>query len=326
MSIAEKILRAKADYDAVYEAGKAAGGGAEPVELVIEPDYIEANQRFSYETYNRVEDENCDVYEYHIYNMFGATVKVKTAMPDDSLNIYNDYEHELSYDTLENEFEVPITTNDGFEIWLSCVRADGPPQVVVSFKGIVVEKEPDYTACFDGSASGEYVDADLTTVRFGGFAGTNFTKISLPNCTELKESRNFAACPNLEIVELPEVTTVYGLDYTFYISTKLKSVSFPKLEYAPNGTGACFQRCTSLERVEFPKLSGTTISNFTFRQCSNLKVIIIGGSTLCPLGNTNAFNDCPYAIIYVPDNLVDTYKNATNWISLASRIKGLSEL
>lgn len=303
-----------------------AGGSAEPVEMVIEPDYIEMNCRFSYEMCERVGDENCDLYEYHIYDMFGATVKVKTAMPDDSLNVFNDYEHDFYDNNLDNEFEVPITTNDGFELWISCVRADGPPQVVVSFKGIVVEKEPDYTACFDGTIGGKYVDSELTVVRFGGFAGTNFTKISLPNCVELKESRNFAGCPNLEVVDLPKVKTVFGLDYTFNACPKIKKVSFPELESIPNGTGACFYNCPALKRVEFPKLSGTTIANYTFRQCNNLEVIIIGGSTLCPMSNTNAFTNCPNAIVYVPDDKVAEYKGATNWATYASRIKGLSEL
>ena len=180
------------------------------------------------------------------------------------------------------------------------------------------------TPYFDGSISGEYVDAELTTVRFGGFAGTNFTKISLPNCTELKESRNFAACPNLEIVELPELTTVYGLDYTFYASPKIERVSFPELEYVSNGTGGCFQGCTNLKRVDFTKLSGTTISNYTFRNCPNLETVIIGGNVLCPLNSTNAVPSANYTF-YVPDDLVDDYKAATNWASVATRIKGISE-
>ena len=35
MTIAEKVLRAKADYDAVFEAGKSAGGGAEDLDGVL---------------------------------------------------------------------------------------------------------------------------------------------------------------------------------------------------------------------------------------------------------------------------------------------------
>ena len=31
-------------------------------------------------------------------------------------------------------------------------------------------------------------------------------------------------------------------------------------------------------------------------------------------------------VIYVPDNLVDSWKSATNWSNFANKIKGLSEL
>ena len=30
--------------------------------------------------------------------------------------------------------------------------------------------------------------------------------------------------------------------------------------------------------------------------------------------------------VYVPDDMVDTYKSATNWSTYASQIKGMSEL
>jgi hypothetical protein len=75
-----------------------------------------------------------------------------------------------------------------------------------------------------------------------------------------------------------------------------------------------------------PKLSETTINTFAFRYCSELEALILGGDVLNPLGNTNAFNGSnSNFIIYVNDNLVEDYKNATNWITHASRIKGISE-
>lgn len=213
MSIAEKILRAKADYDAVYEAGKASGGGS------------------------------------------------------------------------------------------------------VSL-----------TPCFDGSISGEYVDNNLITLRHGAFAGCeNLTKISLPNCKEMKGNRNFNSCTNLEVVELPEVETVAELAYTFESAKKLERVSFPKLK-TTGGTGACFQTCTNLKRVDFPLLSGVTLSNYTFRNCSNLETVVIGGSALCPMNSSNVVSGATKAIFYVPDNLVTQYKAATNWASISGRIKPMSEL
>ncbi len=48
------------------------------------------------------------------------------------------------------------------------------------------------------------------------------------------------------------------------------------------------------------------------------------------LSNSNAFANTPIAqgtgYIYVPDNLVASFKTATNWSTYASQIKGVSEL
>lgn len=182
------------------------------------------------------------------------------------------------------------------------------------------------TPYFDGSISGEYVDNELTVLRIGAFAGTNLTKISLPNCKEIKGSRQFNSCTNLVEVELPEVDTASELAYTFSGDIKLERVSFPKLA-TTGATGACFDGCTNLKRVDFPLLSGVTIGNYAFRNCSNLETLVIGGDTLCPLNSGNVFNGV-YTTwkLYVKDNLVEDYKKATNWVNHASKIKPLSEL
>lgn len=310
-----------------------AGGGGEPLEpaeIAIEPYEILENTCFDRDN-GLITQENCDFYQYHIHGMFGGYVRIRFISPQNGTLTTDDYDYDIhnKYNNEEDngDYEVdeafPITCND-FEIGVSCVRTDGLPQVAVSFKGIVVEKEPDYTACFDGTMSGEYVDSKLTSVRFGGFAGTNFTKISLPNCVELKGNRQFTECLSLEEVELPKVSNA-SLAYSFNNTSKLKKIVFPELEYTTD-TGACFYGCSELKRAEFPKLSGTTIGNYAFRNCSVLEVIILGGAVLCPLNNTNAFSGCNNAIIYVPDNLVTTYQGADNWKTYASRIKGLSQL
>lgn len=183
------------------------------------------------------------------------------------------------------------------------------------------------TPYFDGSISGEYVDSGLTTLRHGAFAGCgNLTKISLPNCKEMSGSRHFYQCTRLEVVELPEVNTVAELGYAFFGSIKLQRVSFPKLT-TTGATGACFDGCTGLKRVDFPLLSGVTIGNYAFRNCINLETLVIGGATLCPLNNSNVFNGVNTTWkLYVPDNLVESYKKATNWVAHASKIKPISEL
>ena len=60
------------------------------------------------------------------------------------------------------------------------------------------------------------------------------------------------------------------------------------------------------------------------------RVIHQKSNTITTLSNVNAFQNTPIAsgtgYIYVADNLVSTYKSATNWSAYASQIKGLSEL
>lgn len=63
---------------------------------------------------------------------------------------------------------------------------------------------------------------------------------------------------------------------------------------------------------------------------NKLVAFILRRNMLCSLGNKNSFNNTPIAsgtgFIYVPDNLVEQYKAATNWSTFANQIKPISEL
>ncbi len=71
------------------------------------------------------------------------------------------------------------------------------------------------------------------------------------------------------------------------------------------------------------------------------KLIITQTKSICVLDSEQCFDGCYYlygrvnatfnpngeqGYIYVPDELVDAYKTATNWSVFANAIKGLSEL
>ena len=62
-----------------------------------------------------------------------------------------------------------------------------------------------------------------------------------------------------------------------------------------------------------------------FNGCSALTSLVIQSPTMMTLASTNAFTSTT-CNIYVPDALVATYKAATNWSTLAARIKPISEL
>ena len=101
-----------------------------------------------------------------------------------------------------------------------------------------------------------------------------------------------------------------------------------------------FYSCSSLTSIDLP--NATSIGNNAFSDCYSLtKLIIRTTSQVCTLSNTNAFNNCYHILgttnatynpeglkdgyIYVPDELVESYKTATNWSEYASQIKPLSE-
>ena len=86
-----------------------------------------------------------------------------------------------------------------------------------------------------------------------------------------------------------------------------------------------FYGCTALTTADFPV--ATSIGSSAFQSCSNLTTLILRNTQkVVTLSSTTAFTGATNCIIYVPDDLVDDYKAASNWSTYADRIKGLSEL
>lgn len=106
--------------------------------------------------------------------------------------------------------------------------------------------------------------------------------------------------------------------------SNLRSVRFDNVITMNSAT---FHSCTGLTKAEFGKLK--SISANDFYGCSSLTALIIRTPSVCSLSNTNALNNTPIASgtgsVYVPDNLVASYKGATNWSAYANSIKPISE-
>lgn len=68
----------------------------------------------------------------------------------------------------------------------------------------------------------------------------------------------------------------------------------------------------------------------SFRECGSLSSLVVYSESVPILSNSNAFLLTPIAdgtgYIYVLDDLVDSYKSATNWSTYAEQIKSISEL
>ena len=116
--------------------------------------------------------------------------------------------------------------------------------------------------------------------------------------------------------------------YSFQDCTALSNVNLPECEEV--GTRS-FLRCTALSKIIFQKIR--TLEAGAFEDCSNLETLIIKNDTyVCTMyrqGTTDALSgtkiESGNGYIYVPDKLVQRYKDEYNWVKYANQIKPLSE-
>lgn len=121
---------------------------------------------------------------------------------------------------------------------------------------------------------------------------------------------------NLEMISSIGNATIYG-NYSLFGSVSLKSI-------VTIGNNA-FSYCKSLVSIRLPS-TVTSIGNYFCDECDNLKYVVIEATTPPDLGS-GAFGS--YMIdtyIFVPDESINAYKEATNWSSFADLIFGISEI
>ena len=183
--------------------------------------------------------------------------------------------------------------------------------------------------------------AEITTLPNYMFASSKKLKmISLPKVTNVGQYA-FQNCMSLANVSFPLATTINS--YAFDGCSCVTSVSIPVAtsvgQYAfknvPVGTLA-LPAITSLQTyVTFENGAGTvditnkvTIIENTFNGDYNLFHLILRSNKVCPLSATSAFTNTPIAagkgFIYVPADLVATYKSSSNWSTYSSQIVAIS--
>ena len=177
-------------------------------------------------------------------------------------------------------------------------------------------------ATFRYCESLENIDFPSATL-IDGYAFSGCNKIVNVNVTG--EENNLNA---------PNVTTMYS--NAFRECYGLTNVHFPNLTMVQSET---FYHCQVLTNVDLPKVKSIGAKAFMF--CYSLKSVILRSETVCTLSNTSALQGCYHILgtvdttynpngdkdgyIYVPANLVDSYKTATNWSTYASQIRAIDE-
>ena len=133
----------------------------------------------------------------------------------------------------------------------------------------------------------------------------------------------FAYCTALRKVIIPNVRKIATLSFAY--CSAVTEFQAPLIEEVGEQS---LRNMTSMVKMVFPSLK--TIKSYAFNTDIKLQTLVLSGNSLCSLANVNALTGTPIAngtgYIYVPDDLVDSYKGATNWSTYADQIKGLSEL
>ncbi len=194
------------------------------------------------------------------------------------------------------------------------------------------------------SISGAYSNDRITTVGECAFLACQaLTAIDLPNVTQVKRDA-FESCKFLQAINLPKATefgrgvfknsaiqqanfplvTTIG-DNCFYVANHLISANLPLVTSLPIDSF----RLSTIQTADFSAV--TNINRTAFTDCTSLETLIIRTPSVCVISDILvALRGSKIAsgtgFIYVPDNLVDSYKAATNWVALANQIKPISAL
>lgn len=159
---------------------------------------------------------------------------------------------------------------------------------------------------------------ELTTVGEYFMYENGARALEMPKLTSAG-SNAFCLLPNLKKLSLPSLTAVNS-SYTSLSCLSCAKVDLPKLTAVPKW--GLLQ--TNARSITLP--SCTTINANAFLYSTNLLQFVLPGSTMCTLSSSLYYQTTPTVLrIYVNDDLVESYKSATNWSAYANYIKPISE-
>ena len=143
-----------------------------------------------------------------------------------------------------------------------------------------------------GSPMGSYAQA-ITNLPTGGGGGGD---------TEIPFRSRLTVPEDTDPWHLTNLTATQVGTYAFYGDKRLTTVSLP---------------------------AATSISTYAFSGCSALTSLTLSKNQVATLSNTDALQRTPIesgtGYVYVPDDLVDQYKAATNWATYANQILPISQ-
>ena len=162
------------------------------------------------------------------------------------------------------------------------------------------------------------------------------SEVNIPLMTYLDDYM-FQGCTMLETIDLPNVTDVLGnASGIFENCHMLKNVKLPKLKAVSN---YMFRFTKVLKILDFPSVS--KITSYGLQDCVVLIALVLRNNGVCALQSADALKysyhfygtvNATYnpeglkdGYIYVPRDLVESYKSATNWSTFATQFRALED-
>lgn len=161
------------------------------------------------------------------------------------------------------------------------------------------------------------------------YNGGSLEKVKIDNLVTM-QAHNFGLCTNLRYVKLDNLTTMGN---TSFNNSALRNLILPNLRNSSD-MNQNFGFNHSMQNLVMPKFSSTLSSNTNVyavlidwageigsSNFNNLKILISRRSNIITLSSAAKINTIEE--IYVPQDLIESYKVATNWATYADKFKPL---
>ena len=236
---------------------------------------------------------------------YNCTHLTTAAFPD----ITNFATYMFNYCTSLTDISAPVVTYGGQAAFMSCSALE-----TVNFPMMRGFGQNIFQACVNLSAIS--FSTSLTSIATSAFQICyKLESINLSNVTSISAAA-FYACTQLSSVSLQRLK---NLGYSAFLGCHIPKLILPVASYIG-------QSATDYAR-EVDLYSQATIDQNAFYDDINLFSLLLRSSAMTTLRSVNAFGGTPigsgYGKVYVPGELVSSYREATNWAYIAEHIESL---